>query len=44
VQVPIPVSGTVNPWLDTFGRSADDPDFDEYLEAVEQARVADEPE
>jgi hypothetical protein len=28
VQVSIPVSGTGtgNPWLDTFGRSADDPD------------------
>jgi len=44
VQVSIPVSGTGNPWLDAFGRSADDPDFDEYLEAIEQARAADQPE
>jgi predicted RNase H-like HicB family nuclease len=34
VQVSIPVSSTDNPWLDTFGRSADDPDFDESLKEV----------
>jgi hypothetical protein len=44
VQVSIPVSGTGNPWLDAFGRSADDPDYGEYLEAVEQARAADQSE
>jgi hypothetical protein len=46
VQVSIPVSGTGtgNPWLDGFGRSADDPDLDEYLDAIEQARATDERE
>jgi hypothetical protein len=44
VQVSIPVPDTGHPWLDAFGRSAQDPDFDEYLEAIEQARAADEPE
>ncbi len=44
VQVAIPVSGTGNPWVDAFGRSSDDPDFDEYLEELKLARAADPPE
>jgi hypothetical protein len=44
VQVSIPVPDPAQPWLDAFGRSANDPDFDEYLEAMEQARAAAEPE
>ncbi len=38
VQLEIPVRGPGDPWLDTFGRSTDDPDFDEYLEEIERAR------
>jgi hypothetical protein len=44
VQVSIPVPNAAGPWLDGFGRSANDPDFDEYLEAMEQARAVDETE
>jgi hypothetical protein len=44
VHVSIPVLGTGQPWLETFGRSADDPDFEEYLGAIEQARAVDQPE
>ena len=40
VQVSIPVSGTANPWLDAFGRSADDPDFEEYLKAMAKLETA----
>ena len=29
-----------NPWLKAFGHSADDPDFDTYLEEIRKARVA----
>jgi predicted RNase H-like HicB family nuclease len=39
VEVPVPNGG--NPWLDTFGRSADDPEFDVYREEIERARSAD---
>jgi predicted RNase H-like HicB family nuclease len=42
VSVPVPVSG--NPWIDYFGRSANDPDFDEYLAEIKRARDADEVE
>ena len=30
-----------NPWLEGFGRSAKDPDFEEYLREIQQARSAD---
>ena len=43
VQVSVPVAGRGNPWLDAFGRSANDPDFDEFLEELQQARSADTP-
>ena len=41
VHVSVPVGATGNPWLDAFGRSANDPDFDEYLEEIRKARLAD---
>ena len=31
-----------NPWLKLAGHSADDPDFDEYLEEIRKARIADD--
>lgn len=40
VTVEVSFPDARNPWLDTFGRSADDPDFDEFVEAMEQARTA----
>jgi hypothetical protein len=42
VHVTVPTQETGNPWLDSFGRSADDPQFDEYLEELRRARMADE--
>lgn len=44
VQVAIPVTTTGNPWVDAFGRSAADPDFETYLEELTHARAADMPE
>jgi hypothetical protein len=41
VRVDVPIAGDGNPWLSTFGRSADDPDFDEFTEEMKQARLAD---
>lgn len=38
VQVSVPVADNGNPWLDSFGRSAHDPDFDEFLEEMQRAR------
>jgi hypothetical protein len=35
VEVTVP---TGNPWLDTFGRSADDPHFEEYQKELERIR------
>ncbi len=45
VQLDVPVASetTGNPWLDTFGRSADDPDFEAFLSEIERVRTADEP-
>jgi hypothetical protein len=40
VQVAVPVAVSGNPWLDAFGRSADDADFDEYLMELQRARSA----
>jgi hypothetical protein len=42
VRIDVAVNGTGNPWLDTFGRSADDPEFPAYLEELQRARSADE--
>ncbi len=41
VQLEVPANGS-NPWLEAFGSSADDPDFDEYLEEIARARAADD--
>jgi hypothetical protein len=41
VRVEVPVPGAGNPWLDSFGRSANDPDFPAYLEELQKAREAD---
>ncbi len=38
VQLDVGARDSTDPWLDGFGRSADDPDFDEYLEEIERAR------
>lgn len=39
IEVPVPNGG--NPWLDTFGRSANDPDFAEFLAEVQRGRGTD---
>lgn len=38
VQVAVPVAGSGNPWLDAFGRSANDPDFEEFTEELKRVR------
>jgi tRNA(fMet)-specific endonuclease VapC len=40
VHVSVGVEGSGNPWLDAFGRSAADPDFDAYQEELRRARRA----
>lgn len=42
VEVEVPEGGTGNAWLEAWGRSADDPDFEEYMAEIERARVADD--
>jgi len=37
VEVSVP---TGNPWLDTFGRSAQDPQFEDYLAELQRYREA----
>lgn len=45
VQLDIPeLSDGGNPWLDTFGRSADDPHFEEVMKEVARARAEDDSE
>lgn len=41
VEVSIPKG---NPWVDTFGRSANDPQFDEYLAELQRYREEQEAE
>ena len=43
VQVDVPVAVRGNPWLDMFGRSAEDPDFDEFVEELNRVRSVDVP-
>lgn len=38
VQLEVAVGGVGNPWTDSFGRSADDPDFEEFLEEIGRSR------
>ena len=42
VEIPLKPISASNPWLESFGRSADDPDFEEYLAEIERARELDE--
>jgi len=44
VHVEIPLVDQGNPWLDTFGRSAQDPDFDDFMAEVARARTEEQPE
>jgi predicted RNase H-like HicB family nuclease len=41
VQVSIPGAGTGNPWIDSAGRSADDPTWEMYQEELRKARLSD---
>ena len=41
VCITIGGNGTGNPWLDSFGRSAQDPEFSAFLEELQRAREAD---
>ena len=43
VEVEVATGTTGNPWLDAWGRSADDPDFEEYTAEIRTARAADDP-
>ena len=38
VQVDVPAAPGINPWLETFGRSADDPDFDDLQRELSRLR------
>jgi len=40
VRVEVPVPGEENPWIRWAGRSADDPDFEEYLDEIKKFRAA----
>src|SRR5215510_3343843 len=40
IHVTIPGKEPDNPWLDSFGRSATDPDFPEFLEELQRLRTA----
>ena len=43
VHVAVPGEARANPWLDAFGRSANDPDFAEFLEELQRLRTTDTP-
>lgn len=38
IQIDVPGIGTGNPWVDFYGRSADDPDFEAYLAEIKRVR------
>jgi len=44
VQVDVPGSDSVNPWLETLGQCADDPDFDELMNEIAHARAMEDGE
>ena len=44
VSINVPLNGTGNPWLDSFGRSAGDPEFAAYEEELKRAREAEDAE
>ena len=41
VHVSVSSETSGNPWIDGFGRSADDPDFEQFVNEVKNARAAD---
>ena len=43
IHVAVPGEEPDNPWLKTFGRSAADPDFPEFLEELRRQRADDSP-
>ncbi len=43
VELEVPADLSENSWLAAWGRSADDPDFEEYMAEIERARVEDDP-
>lgn len=42
VELPLHGGPPGNPWLETAGRSADDPQFEDYLAEIERARTAED--
>ncbi len=40
----VPASGASTPWLESFGRSADDPLFEDFLAEMARARAEDDSE
>ena len=38
VQIDIPGLESSHPWLKAFGRSADDPDFDDFIKEINRER------
>jgi hypothetical protein len=44
VRIQVPTPAGANPWLEGFGRSANDPDFADYVQELQQARSTDGPE
>lgn len=43
LDVPLHEESAPNPWLESFGRSADDPDFDDFVAEINRARSTGEP-
>ena len=43
IHVAVPGEAPDSPWLRTFGRSATDPDFPEFLEELQRQRTDDSP-
>ena len=43
IHVTVPGEDHDNPWLYTFGRSATDPDFPDFLEELQRLRTTDTP-
>ncbi len=42
VQVDVPGSAPLNPWIETLGQWADDPDFDELMNEIAYARAVED--
>ncbi len=42
VLVNVPGSAPLNPWLETLGQWADDPDFDELMNEIAHARTVED--